>query len=78
MKKFSFQFVKRLHLSISDAFQSFGVPLRSVIRDSWQDITGFLKPLIVRSFITLESAAWNVMKDILGEPFIPSHLLTNN
>lgn len=43
------------------------VPLRALIKDSWNDIYQVLRPVLVRNFVAIESAVWNVMKGVLGK-----------
>jgi hypothetical protein len=43
------------------------VPLRSLLQNSWNDVYAVIRPLLLRGFVTIESAAWNVMKEFLGK-----------
>ena len=41
-------------------------PLRTLMRDSWNGFFEVVRPVLLRNFIAIESAVWNVMKEVLG------------
>ena len=43
------------------------VPLRTLLKNSWNNVYEVIRPLVLRGFVTMEAAAWNVMKEVLGE-----------
>jgi hypothetical protein len=51
------------------------IPLRSLLQNSWNDVYAVIRPLVLRGFITVESAAWNVIKELLGKLNIHTYKL---
>lgn len=61
-----FQFMQQLQTSISETLRGFRIPLRNLVRDSWNGLYYNLRPLVLRAAMEIENACWNVMKEVLG------------
>lgn len=59
--------MKGLHENLINSFPDIITPLRSLARDSWNGMYKVLRPVILRSFVAIESATWSVMKEVLGK-----------
>ncbi|XP_057368025.1 uncharacterized protein LOC130689027 [Daphnia carinata] len=58
-------FVEQFCNNFWESIPEIAVPLRSLLHNSWNDIYAVIRPLVLRSFVSIEAAAWNVTKELL-------------
>lgn len=47
-------------------FEDLSIQFNHFVEETWTSVYQLVRPIVTRTIFTLESAAWNVLKEILG------------